>query len=218
MKFHLDTAYPVALDSPDHIQPRSTVRDNSINPNFNRRLLQLFPDDKKPSILDLGCAGGGMVKTLIDDGCIAVGLEGSDYNLLHQRAEWATIPDNLFTCDLGYPFILHTGNGKPYKFDVITAWEFMEHIPEERIDQLITNMRKHLKPGGLVIGSISDCDSIWEGIQHHLTRKPFWWWNEQFGKHEFERRTDHEMHFDNASAWVRKVRFNFVMQECDYGN
>lgn len=212
MKFYLDTDHPIAIDSPDHLQPRSTARDNSINLNFNRRLLQLYPEGKKPSVLDFGCAGGGMVKTLIDDGCVAVGLEGSDYNRINQRAEWATIPDYLYTCDLSYPFVLHTGNGKPHKFDVITAWEFMEHIAENRIATLIDNMRKHLKPGGLVIGSISDCDSICDGVQHHQTRKPFWWWNEQFGKHEFERRTDYEMHFEIANAWVRKVRFNFVMQ------
>jgi len=215
LKFHLDTDHPVATDSPDHIEPRSTARDNSINLKFNKRLYELFKD-RKPSVLDFGCAGGGMVKSFIDDGCIAVGLEGSDYNKMHLRAEWATIPGNLFTCDLGYEFTLHTGDHQPYRFDVVTAWEFIEHIPEKRLYTMIDNMRRHLRTNGLIIGSTTDAHSIWKVLDHHQTRKPMWWWAEQFGKHEFELRHDLVSHFDVDHAWVRSVKWNFVFQEDEF--
>ena len=114
MKFHLETEYPVALDSLDHVYPLGTALDNTINLEFNERIYALFPG-KTISILDLGCAGGGMVKSFVDAGHIAVGLEGSDYNLKHKRAEWATVPDNLFTCDCSRPFILHDGSDYPYQ-------------------------------------------------------------------------------------------------------
>lgn len=211
MRFYLETDHPIAEDSPDHIQPRATARDNSINRNFNERLLNLYKE-RKPSVLDFGCAGGGMVRTLIDDGCVAVGLEGSDYSLKQKRAEWAVIPDNLFTCDLGYPFTLHTGDGKPYEFDVITAWEFVEHLPEERLPQMVENMRKHLKLNGLIIGSTNSQQSVFDGVEHHLTQKPMWWWSELFGEHGFRRQIDKESYFSVADAWVRKVRFNFVFR------
>lgn len=217
IKFYLDTDHPVALDSPDHIEPRSTARDNSINLAFNKRLFDLF-DNRLPTVLDLGCAGGGMVRSFIQSGAVAVGLEGSDYNLVHQRAEWATIPDYLFTCDIGYPFTLHLGDGKPFRFDVITAWEFLEHIPEDRVGRVLDNISRHIKAGGLVIGSISDNPSVWvkskfPNLDHHQTKKPLWWWNERFNIFYFKRRTDLETHFNVADAWVRKVKYNFVFQE-----
>ena len=215
MNFYLETDHPIAIDSPDHIEPRSTAKDNSTSARFNKRLLELY-ENKKPSVLDLGCSGGGLVKSLIDDGCVSVGLEGSDYSLNNQRAEWAIIPESLFTCDLGFPFTLHTGDYKPYKFDVITAWEFLEHLPEDRLETLLENIKRHIKPGGLVIGSISDFPSVWKVIDHHQTKKPLWWWSSLFGRYDFKRRTDLESHFEVSNSWVRKVKYNFVFQEDEY--
>ncbi|MHC4338300.1 MAG: class I SAM-dependent methyltransferase [Planctomycetota bacterium] len=213
MTFYLDTEHPVALDSPDHTQPRATKNDNSTNPAFNRCLLALY-EGRKPSVLDFGCAGGGMVRSLIwGDGCLAIGLEGSDYNLEFQQAEWPMIPENLFTCDLGYPFTLHNGDDEPHQFDVVTAWEFVEHIPQGRLPVMIQNMRKHLKKGGLVIGSTNDRESIVNGVEHHLTRKPIAWWIELFELSGFKRRVNLEQYFDGEGAWVRKVRDNFVFEK-----
>jgi hypothetical protein len=45
---------------------------------------------------------------------------------------------------------------------------------------MIENMRKHLKRGGLVIGSTNDRESIVNGVEHHLTRKSISWWIELF--------------------------------------
>lgn len=187
------------------------MRDNSTNPNFNRILYKLYAKDK-PSVLDLGCAGGGMVRTLIDDGCIAVGLEGSDYNLKHQKHEWIAIPDNLFTCDISRLFTLHSGDHKPYKFDVVTAWEFIEHIAEDRLQFMLENIRKHIKTNGLVIGSTNDQPSVFDGVEHHLTKKPISWWIELFERFGFKRRPDLEYQFRIAAAWVRQVRDNFVFE------
>ncbi len=130
-KFILYTNRPVAVDSPDHLFPYGVKQDNSRNPLFNKKLYALL--GRKPlHILDFGCAGGGFVKDCLDDGHIAIGLEGSDYCKRTGRAEWSTIPDHLFTCDITAPFFLKAvndlGEETDVKFDVITAWEFMEHI------------------------------------------------------------------------------------------
>ncbi|MHC4334130.1 MAG: class I SAM-dependent methyltransferase [Planctomycetota bacterium] len=211
MKYKLLTNHPIAVDSPDHIHPRCTRRDNTINPRFNEYLIDLFEGDK-PSVLDFGCAGGGMVRSLIDDGCNAVGLEGSDYNKKHQRAEWGVIPDNLLTCDVGFPFSLSNGSGI-CQFDVITAWEHIEHLPEDRLSAMITNMRCHLKPGGWIIGSTSSLSSSYEGIEHHLTRRPIDWWNDLFRDRGFVVRTDIEQYFDENDAWLRVAEFGFVYRK-----
>src|SRR3990167_2627697 len=100
----VETDYPVALDSPDHLEPWGTKQDNSVNKRFNKKLIKLF--GHTPNVLDLGCAGGGFVRSIIKQGGLAVGIEGSDYSKKIKRAEWAKIPDNLFTADITKPFKL----------------------------------------------------------------------------------------------------------------
>jgi 2-polyprenyl-3-methyl-5-hydroxy-6-metoxy-1,4-benzoquinol methylase len=124
VNYRVITDHPVALDSEDHQIPGGTMHDNSTNPVFNRKLYQLLSHLPKLRVMDLGCAGGGFVKSLVDDGHEAIGLEGSDYSLHWdgpggteqeratrkpgKRAEWATIPDRLFTCDITRPFQVET--------------------------------------------------------------------------------------------------------------
>lgn len=179
MKITLECDKPLAIDSADHTEPHGTAADNSSCLEFNRRLYALFPD-RKPSVLDIGCSGGAFVKDCIQDGCVAVGLEGSDYSLLRKRAEWATIPDNLFVCDVTGAFQL-LADGEPMRFDVITMWAFPEHIKEEDWPALMRNIDRHLAPGGIVIGSIANTtDGNW-----HVCIHPQPWWEEIFARHGF---------------------------------
>ena len=68
------------------------------------------------ALLDIGCSGGGFVRDLLDDGHIAIGLEGSDYSKKSRRAEWAIIPDFLFTADVtGDVDIFMNGRGDPLR-------------------------------------------------------------------------------------------------------
>ena len=125
----LDTEHPIAIDSYDHIEPKLYEgEDLSYNLTFNKKLYQIC--GTPISILDIGCGAGSFVKTVIDDGYDAVGLEGSFHPRDMGMIGWKTVPYNLFTCDVTYPFILHTGDHIPYQFDVVTAWEFVEHIVE----------------------------------------------------------------------------------------
>jgi cyclopropane fatty-acyl-phospholipid synthase-like methyltransferase len=208
MKFYLETEYPVALDSLDHVYPLGTRMDNTTNLEFNKRVYALYPG-KTISILDLGCAGGGMVKTFADNGHNAVGLEGSDYNYKHKRSAWLTNPGNLFTCDVSKPFILHNGDRIPYQFDVITAWEFLEHIYEHYLPVLFMNINNHLKPDGLFIGTTTKCDPSANGVRHHVTRHDLNWWTDRFNSNELFRDRKLERYFDGG--WVRSItKNNFV--------
>jgi SAM-dependent methyltransferase len=179
----LHTAHPLAADSADTLHPRGARQDNSICLRFNQRLYQLFDRRPRLSVLDLGCAGGGLVRTLIDDGHFAVGLEGSDYPLVNQFGEWGTIPHHLFTCDITKPFTLTAGSpARPIRFDAVTAWEVMEHIPEDRLAPLMANVEAHLAPGGWVLCSIAtftDRDAA-TGVVWHRTVRPRDWWVARF--------------------------------------
>lgn len=180
MTWQVLTDYPVALDSPDHLWPHGTARDNSRCPEFCELVERHF-GGRPLFCLDLGCSGGGLVRDWLERGHHALGLEGSDYSRKRGRAEWATIPENLLTCDCSRPFqVLY--EGAPARFDVITGWEFFEHIPEDRIKTLMTNVRNHIAPGGLVLASIP-ChrDPPWHLCLHE---RP--WWNQVFANHGFE--------------------------------
>jgi hypothetical protein len=102
----LETSFPVAFDSPDHLVPHGTAKDNSTNLMFNLKVEKLFKNlNRLLKVLDLGCSGGGFVRSCIERGCLAVGLEGSDYSKIHRRAEWPILGDYfLFTSDITRPF------------------------------------------------------------------------------------------------------------------
>lgn len=175
------TEHPVAVHSPDHLYPWGTRYDNSTNLRFNEKIEALYPRTSVDclSVLDVGCSGGGFVRSVLNRGGLAVGLEGSDYSLRHRRAEWRTIPEYLFTCDITKPFrveLEQASSANPLSFHVVTAWEVMEHIAEGDLPGLVANIRQHLRPNGLWIMSVAESDDILNGVNLHQTVKPREWW------------------------------------------
>src|SRR4029078_6331458 len=108
------------------------------------------------------------VKTCLDEGCIAVGLEGSDFSKKLRRAEWRTIPEYLFTCDITGAFDIFVemeNETERLIFDVVTSWEVMEHIAEPDIEKVANNVKKHLSPAGLWIMSVSPNEEVIHGVR-----------------------------------------------------
>jgi SAM-dependent methyltransferase len=190
------TDHPIAGWSPDHIHPKGTATDSTVNPGFNRKLFGLIPAAR---LLDLGCAGGGLVASVLADGGFAVGVDGSDYSKLAGRAEWRVIPANLFTADITRPFTIEDGD--PLVFDVVTAWEVLEHIPEPLIGAVMANVTRHLTEGGLFICSVSRSEDRWEGHDYHVTVHQRDWWTGYLAALGWRERPDLYEHFD--PDWVR---------------
>jgi glycosyltransferase involved in cell wall biosynthesis len=198
-KFSLQCTKPVASDSPDHLQPHGTRWDNSRNPLFNGKLFALFAG-QKISVLDFGCSGGGFVKSCIDAGHTAAGLEGSDYSKRTARAEWATIPDNLFTADITGDWQLFADSA-PAKFNAITAWEFIEHIKPSDLPKVCAGALRHLMPGGIWIMSVSTDREVINGHVLHQTVENRQWWLDFFASQGL---THHEQFVTYFSQdWVR---------------
>lgn len=208
MKFTLKTNHPVALDSLDHIHAYGAASNNSRCTVFNEKLHAWFKS-ANASVLDLGCSGGGMVHDLLEMGFVAVGLEGSDYSLKTKRAEWPLIPDNLFTCDVTKPFTLsmHT---EPHPFDVVTAWEFWEHIKEADLSGVFENINQHSRKGSHLICSISCSSSLHNGIEFHQTMRPSEWWLNIFN--HFGWKVDPAMTSHFGGHFVRLGDHNIVVK------
>ena len=194
----IETDHPIAVDSLDHTHPLGSKIDNSSSWAFNRKLFELIPADQV-RLLDLGCSGGGFVRSILEAGGFAIGLEGSDYSLKRKRAEWGTIPNHLFTADATKPFVMHNCQTAidqfgqeycpPVKFNVVTGWEFWEHIPEADIPAVVENIKQHMEPGAIFVGSIS------QSVEpHHCTAKPKQWWIDlmgDLGLHQVQTWEDH---------------------------
>lgn len=173
MTYTIVTDYPVAVDSPDHLHPFGTKNDNSHNEGFNRKLLaKIGPSGLK--LLDLGCAGGRLVQDMITAGSEAVGIEGSDYSKKMLRPCWDSIPGMLFTADATKPFRI-CRDGHFIRFNVITMWEFLEHLTEEGLVGLFRNIEKHAMSDALLIGSVSLVPCNIDGVELHQTVKTADW-------------------------------------------
>lgn len=173
----LRTNSPIASDSVDHLFPHGTAKDSTHWPPFVVACEKLFGVGM--SVLDLGCAGGGLVYDFASRGHDAYGLEGSDFSMKQGRAEWARIPDRLFTCDLAAPFaLLNPDTGQIRKFDIVMAWDVLEHIPKTALSTLFSTVRDHMNKNGIFVGSVSTraAGIAPDGRNYHATVENKAWW------------------------------------------
>ena len=177
----LETNYPSAQDSNDNLFPESTMDGAIVKPRFINKIIQLFGKDA--SLLDIGCGGGGIVFSAIDQGLTAFGIDGSLQNKKLQNGYWQILPNNLLTCDATKPFCFKNNNDY-FQFSVISSWECLEHIPEEKIKGFLDNVYNNLCNNGYFIGSISRMpyENKEKGIIYHVTLKDENWWSEKFNE------------------------------------
>lgn len=167
----IKTDNPIAYDSPDHIYPTGTKNDNNTNLGFIEEVEELFKlnfNKDKIKFMDLGCSGGQLAVDFHERGHISVGLEGSDYSVKHERANWPKYHNKvLFTCDIIKPYELFE-DGKKLEFDCISIWEVIEHIQPKDLEALFVNINNNLAYGGICVGSIAQFAYFTEeGINLH---------------------------------------------------
>jgi len=196
--FSLETSFPVAERSCDHLFPRETAQENMRAPRFVAGCESLFNEPVR--LLDLGTAGGGLVLDFILGGHIAIGLEGSDYSQKKQRAEWRTLPDQLFTCDITHPFTVWNEETirKRASFNIVTAWSLLDRINKKDLPTVFANIRNHLDDNGLLMGSVAFVPSARtpDGSSYRKIVEDKQWWLELLRFEQFE--VLHEHPFDPA--------------------
>jgi 2-polyprenyl-3-methyl-5-hydroxy-6-metoxy-1,4-benzoquinol methylase len=173
------------LESPDFIDPDGCINDNNNNNGFLEQL-NLLMLNQPYSLLDLGCAGGKLVVDAYNQGKTAVGLEGGNEEAILTRGagrqNWINYKNKcLFFADISKNVDISDINNNIYKFDIITAWDFLEHPAPEEIPFVIDNIKKHLKDTGMFIGTINPS----EGYKHRCARDKKWW-NETFKSKGFK--------------------------------
>ena len=182
------TENPVAINSLDYLYPCGTAHDNTTSSEFINEVEAYF-NNKRIKYLDIGCSGGQLVVDFHNRGHQAIGIEGSDYSVHHGRANWPTFHNTiLYTCDATKPYSIVEDDNQKVKFDCITAWEVVEHIPKPDLDMFFTNIVNHMHDESIFVASINQLDGIWlaggEVINHHQSAfdKEIWY-TEILNKH-----------------------------------
>lgn len=174
----------IAADSNDHLYPTGVKNDCTHHPG-----LYIWAESvmgRKIRFLDLGCAGGGLVFDFKARGHLAIGIEGSDFAKRHGLGFWPVLEKNLFTGDICFNFSFKL-NQCSLEFDLITAWEVLEHLEEDRIDGLLRNLVRNLKQGGFFLASVAsfECVDASSGAPLHRNFHDRAWWVEKFEDHGF---------------------------------
>jgi len=130
-------------------------------------------------LFSLGCAALGMSSTMVDD------FQDDDirnncgkFLELHRRYGVTAIRRDVIAMGVEFP---------PNSFDVVTAFETMEHwhhSPKSLFQQLLLS----LKPGGSFILGVPNCVDLWKRITVPLGRAKWssindWYEREVFGGH-----------------------------------
>jgi SAM-dependent methyltransferase len=187
----LHTDHPIACESPDHLQPWGTA--NNEKPNYAFVLYYLWKCGNNGRYLDLGCSCGSLATHFSRVGWHAIGLEGSDYSKRHQRAHWRTESGTvLHTADIGQPFTINEKSGNIAAFDVITAWDVLEHLTEPQLVTLCATIQKHTAEGAELIITTDNTPDVHGGVDLHQTKWPVERWIGFLSEHLpcFELRAD----------------------------
>ena len=206
-----ETNFVFAEESPDFLEPIGTIYDDTTNQKYIESIEDYFFEKeggvrRRLTTVELGCAGGRIVKDMVERGHDSYGLEGTPFPLFSARPAWLEYYNTrIFNCDLSKPFKLLEDDGSIKTFDVISHWEFLEHLHPSCLDYFHARLWTHLKPEGSIFCGVSpwgptlnrdkiDNDSPLKthamNNKHH--QSCFWreeweklYWNKYFNVHEY---------------------------------
>ena len=124
--------------------------------NLAKDLFDKYPNVK--TILELGCGAGNL---------------SAHYRNINPDILYITMDINAISPTLGLinpeshiiaftdrPFNIIDENGNTIRFDLILSFEHFEHIPEERVPQLLANIKNHSHENTFVITTAASFSSV----------------------------------------------------------
>lgn len=169
------TGKPVAVDSPDHIFPVGAKNDNHTSARYIQEVENYF-GGKQLNVMDLGCAGGQLAVDFSHRGHFSLGIEGSTYPRQAGRHNWNHYYQKiLHTADLTEPYHIER-NGERVLFDCISAWEVVEHIHPDDLNNFFDYILSNLKPDGIFVASVNvseDKRTLPDGTVLHIHQSVF---------------------------------------------
>jgi predicted SAM-dependent methyltransferase len=123
------------------------------------------------SVLEVGCARGYILKRIQDAGIRGIGIE------ISKHCYMTRVCDYIYQMDICDPTVIEEGWPGPKMLDLCYSVAVMEHIPEEHLKNVISEMSKHTKRGlhGIDFGEKDD-----GADKTHCTLRPKEWWVAKF--------------------------------------
>lgn len=158
----------IEIETTEHHNPASHLHPTDSDSNGDRkvalisRFLHWIPR-KFLSVLDVGCADGKFVWSLVREGIYSVGLDQADFSSINGYGEWEAIPVCLVSANLNEPYRISLScedEGMPNEaknaltFSIITASRLQIGLKPSDIQQYFSNIDLHLIPNGVVIAFI----------------------------------------------------------------
>jgi SAM-dependent methyltransferase len=151
------------LPSPDfaeliHYYPHTYYPTGPASEMYYKNHIERFQIDKLKMIqtyyqsgklLDIGCGVGHFIRTAINNGYEAEGVEFSEIAAAVGREQW-----NLQI--VSGDFLSDQFNSE--SFDIITMWQVLEHLRQPR--EVLLKVHHLLKPGGLLVIAVPNFSSI----------------------------------------------------------
>ncbi|MBS0626302.1 MAG: methyltransferase domain-containing protein [Verrucomicrobia bacterium] len=149
-QIRVQTDFPEAAELKDR-----KIKDAVANAAFVNDIEMAFGRRKPLTMLDFGCLKGALVQEFTNRGHFAVGLEGKNPSSGLWSSQYEKL---LFTADLSQKLTV-LKDEEPIQCDFITGFAMADKIPPQRLPLFFDNVRRHLKKGGVFIGSIpmDDC-------------------------------------------------------------
>lgn len=161
------------------------TKDMQIN-DIERFVKLLKKNQNNPKVLDIGCGPGRDAKTFVEEDIEVIGIDISEEMLNIARK---TVPDAEFKkIDMrNLPFDSNS-------FDGIWSAGSLQHIPKEEMDELLSDLYRVLKDGGILFSDlregegelIEETEDYGETIQRFMV----YWQKDEFIQHlkeaEFE--------------------------------
>ena len=119
------------------------TREHDVRQNIDA-LLAAIEGAPPFSILDLGCGPGRDLKTFVERGHEAIGLEGS--------ARFAEMAREYSGCEVWQQDFLHL-DLPPARFDGIFANASLFHVPRQELPRVLLELAAALKPRGVLLSS-----------------------------------------------------------------
>jgi ubiquinone/menaquinone biosynthesis C-methylase UbiE len=131
-------------------------------------LEKIILDYKPQTVLDVGCGIGFLVRRLRDNGIETTGVD------------FANVLPGVYWEDEETYFIVADAKNLPFKdksYDVVVSSDFFEHLSEEDIDQVVSEM---LRVGKVVLARVAyEAVITPKQARYHTTNKPKEWWEEK---------------------------------------
>ncbi len=129
-------------------------------------------------MLDIGCGQGHYLRDAIEEGINAYGIDISTYALENALAE---VKDRItFGSLTEIPFA-------DEEFDVMTAFDVIEHIHPKDTSNMIEEIRRVLKPGGIIIITTPGSNfGGWVFDLTHINVRPPKFWKLILEEHNFK--------------------------------